>query len=77
VTQDSYIVLIAIEEDVMPFSPDALQAFANAELRIVAYLLNTLPFGTLALLIVVAFAVSWLCHTETKSYQAHHRHAGA
>jgi len=61
----------------MPFSPEVLQAFANIELTALAYLLRTLPFGTLALLAVVLFGVSWLCHTETRRYQAHHRHAGA
>jgi hypothetical protein len=77
VTHGSYLVSIATEEDVMPFSPEALQAFANIELTVLAYLLRSLPFGTLALMAVVVLAVSWLCHTETRTYQAHHRHAGA
>jgi len=59
----------------MPFSPEALQAFADAELTVLAYLLHNLPFGALALLAVAVGAVSWLCHTETRTYQAHRRHA--
>jgi hypothetical protein len=66
-----------MEEGVMtPFSPEATQAFLDAELGAVTSLFQSAPLGAVVLLAVVIFAVAWLTWTETSAHRSHHRHAG-
>jgi hypothetical protein len=60
-----------------PLSPEALQAFLDVELTVLASLFRSAPLGALVLLAAVALAVAWLSWTETGTYRAHHPHARA
>jgi|OpeIllAssembly_1097287.scaffolds.fasta_scaffold480192_2 hypothetical protein len=58
-----------------PFSPEASQAFLDAELGGLTSLFQSAPLGAIVLLVAVVVAVAWLTWTETSTYRSHHHHA--
>jgi hypothetical protein len=73
-----YLLPGTTEEGVMtPFSPEASQAFLNAELGAVTSLLQSAPLGAVVLLAAVVVAVGWLTWTEKDPHRSRHRHVKA
>jgi hypothetical protein len=59
-----------------PFSPEASQAFLDAQLGSLTSLFRSAPLGAIVLLTAVIVAAVWLSWTETGAYRSRHRHAG-
>jgi len=55
------------------FSAEAAQATVDLELAALAWLLHSVPIGSLALVAAVVLAVSWLLLGEARPHATHSR----